>query len=61
MFMPYQKKAFPLLRNPTAGFNIVGAFDNWDKAVEIYNKNFNHGAKLIDAGIFPLFSILAPL
>ena len=32
-----------------AGFNIVGAFDNWDKAVEIYNKNFNHGAKLIDA------------
>lgn len=31
------------------GFNIVGAFDNWDKVVDIYNSNFNHKAELIDA------------
>lgn len=32
-----------------AGFNIVRAFDNWDKAVDIYNLNFEHDAELIDA------------
>ena len=32
-----------------AGFNIVRAFDNWDKAVGIYNSNFDHEAKLVDA------------
>lgn len=31
-----------------AGFTIVRAFDHWDKAVEIYNKNFDHNAELID-------------
>lgn len=31
-----------------AGINIVGAFDHWDKAVKIYNKNFSHKAELID-------------
>lgn len=25
-----------------AGFEIVAAYENWDKAVEIYRKNFNH-------------------
>ena len=25
-----------------AGFDIVGAFDNWDAAVEIYKANFKH-------------------
>lgn len=25
-----------------AGFDVVGAFDNWDAAVEIYKANFNH-------------------
>lgn len=25
-----------------AGFNVVAAFDNWDPAVDIYKKNFNH-------------------
>lgn len=25
-----------------AGFTIVGAYDNWDPAVEIYKKNFKH-------------------
>lgn len=32
-----------------AGFNIVRAFDNWEKAVEVYNSNFDHEAELIDA------------
>lgn len=32
-----------------AGFNIVRAFDNWDKAIDIYNSNFNHEAELVDA------------
>ena len=31
-----------------AGFNIIKAFDNWDKAIDIYNCNFNHNAELID-------------
>lgn len=32
-----------------AGFNIVRAFDNWDKAVNVYNENFiNHSAELKD-------------
>lgn len=25
-----------------AGYNIVAAYDNWDEAIKIYNKNFNH-------------------
>ncbi|MCL1862746.1 MAG: DNA cytosine methyltransferase [Defluviitaleaceae bacterium] len=32
----------------TAGFQIHSAFDAWDKAIEIYNKNFNHSAELLD-------------
>ena len=31
-----------------AGFEIVAAFDNWKKAVEIYNENFLHKAELKD-------------
>ncbi len=31
-----------------AGFTIVKAFDNWERAVEIYNKNFSHTAELRD-------------
>jgi len=31
-----------------AGFQIHSAFDAWDKAIEIYNKNFNHNAELLD-------------
>jgi DNA (cytosine-5)-methyltransferase 1 len=31
-----------------AGFDIVRAFDNWDKAVNIYNANFEHEAELCD-------------
>lgn len=25
-----------------AGFNLVAAFDNWDEAIDIYQRNFNH-------------------
>lgn len=32
-----------------AGFKIIKAFDNWDKAAGIYNANFNHEAELKDA------------
>lgn len=31
-----------------AGFNIVKAFDNWDKAVNVYNLNFKHSAEQVD-------------
>lgn len=31
-----------------AGFDIVGAFDNWDKAIKIYNENFSHQAQNVD-------------
>ncbi len=31
-----------------AGFNVIRAFDNWNKAIDIYNRNFNHEAELID-------------
>lgn len=30
------------------GFEIVASFDNWGKAVDIYNKNFNHSCFLQD-------------
>ena len=25
-----------------SGFNVVAAFDNWDPAIEVYRRNFNH-------------------
>ena len=25
-----------------AGFKIIGAFDNWQPAINVYNKNFHH-------------------
>lgn len=31
-----------------AGFNLVGAFEYWDKAVECYSKNFTHPVTTID-------------
>jgi DNA (cytosine-5)-methyltransferase 1 len=33
-----------------AGFRIVGAFDNWDPAIEIYSKNFSHPVEKLDLG-----------
>ena len=31
-----------------AGFQIVGAYDFWDVAVQTYNNNFNHTAAILD-------------
>lgn len=31
-----------------AGFEIVGAFDNWESAVDVYNQNFQHSAEVLD-------------
>lgn len=31
-----------------AGFEIVRAFDNWEKATNIYNQNFKHRAERVD-------------
>ena len=31
-----------------AGFDIVAAFDKWDKAIDIYNENFDHKAEILD-------------
>lgn len=31
-----------------AGYDIVGAFDNWETAVNTYNRNFKHSAQVVD-------------
>lgn len=33
------------------GFDIVAAFDNWNKAIEVYNANFSHKALNIDINL----------
>ena len=33
------------------GFDIIAAFDNWDKAIDVYNANFLHKATNIDINI----------
>ena len=46
-----------------AGFDIVGAFDNWDAAVEIYKANFKHPiykADLSNADCIPTIKELNP-
>lgn len=30
------------------GFQIVGAYDSWDAAIQTYNTNFNHSAVILD-------------
>lgn len=35
-----------------AGFDVVAGFDNWELAVEVYQKNFKHQAFLADLGNF---------
>ncbi|WP_430507752.1 DNA cytosine methyltransferase [Rossellomorea marisflavi] len=39
-----------------SGFNVVAAFDNWDKAIDIYQKNFNHPIFKCDLGQLEDFS-----
>ncbi len=41
-----------------AGFEIVAAFDNWQPAVSIYEKNFNHPIVNLDLSAFTAFDIL---
>ena len=46
-----------------AGFQIVGAYDFWDVAVQTYNNNFNHAAAVLDLSkkniaFQPQFSII---
>jgi len=36
-----------------AGFEIISAYDIWDKAINVYNANFNHQAKLLDLSSIP--------
>lgn len=46
-----------------AGFEIVGAFDNWDAAIEIYKANFKHPiykADLSNADYIPTIKELNP-
>ena len=31
-----------------AGFDVVAAYDNWDRAVNVYSSNFDHDVHLID-------------
>jgi len=33
-----------------AGYKILGAYDNWDSAISIYKKNFNHSVYNVDLG-----------
>ena len=33
------------------GFDIIAAFDNWDKAIDVYNTNFSHMATKIDINL----------
>lgn len=33
-----------------AGFDIVSAYDKWEKALTVYNKNFSHKAEILDLG-----------
>lgn len=46
-----------------AGFNVVGAFDNWDAAIEIYKANFSHSVYKMDLSseeAIPLIKRLQP-
>lgn len=46
-----------------AGFDVVGAFDNWDAAIEIYKANFKHPiykADLSNADYIPTIKELNP-
>ena len=36
-----------------AGFEVVAAYDNWGKAVDIYNNNFTHKAEILDLSKVP--------
>jgi len=47
-----------------AGFDLVGSFDSWDRAVEVYKKNFKHPSYVEDlsdaAKVIPKIAALSP-
>lgn len=47
-----------------AGFKIIGAYDSWDKAIEVYKKNFSHPAYQADLSnldvVLPKIAAMAP-
>ena len=45
-----------------AGIEIVGAFDNWDDALEVYRRNFSHPVYKVDLGnVDEAVEMIAPL
>jgi len=44
-----------------AGFEVVGAFDNWEPAVEAYRKNFNHPIHNHDLGSEEALKVISRL
>lgn len=45
-----------------AGFKILSAFDNWDKAIEVYKKNFKHPISQLDLSqTDDAISVISPL
>lgn len=44
-----------------AGYDIVGAFDNWDAAIEIYKANFSHPIYKKDLGSDDVISLIKSL
>lgn len=44
-----------------AGFEIVGAFDNWEPAVEAYRKNFDHPISNLDLGSEEALKVISKL
>jgi DNA (cytosine-5)-methyltransferase 1 len=41
-----------------AGFQIAAAFDNWQTAIKVYKKNFNHDVILCDIAALDNFEII---
>lgn len=44
-----------------AGFEIVGAFDNWEPAVEAYKRNFDHPISNLDLGSEEALKVISKL
>src|SRR5258706_15418899 len=44
-----------------AGFEIAAAFDNWQPAIDIYRKNFNHPIYAVDLGNVTDYTVFSDL
>lgn len=40
-----------------AGFNVIAAFDKWNAALDVYNKNFSHSAEELDLSNIEISSL----